>query len=120
MFGAIVVLVFLPLLDTSKVRSAVYRPLYRLFLWVFVAFCVLLVWLGAKPAEGGYVIASQLATAYYFLHFLVILPLLGCIEKPKPLPRSISESVLGAAPHTRPNGGSGPRDKKVDAHVERI
>ena len=56
--------------------------------------CIGLGYLGAKPAEGGYVIAARILTSYYFLHFLVILPLLGFIEKPKPLPASISESVL--------------------------
>ena len=59
MFGSIAVLAFVPWLDTSKVRSAAYRPLYRQFFWVFVVDCVLLGWLGSKPPEGGYVIASQ-------------------------------------------------------------
>jgi ubiquinol-cytochrome c reductase cytochrome b subunit len=95
MFGAIVVLALVPWLDTSKVRSAVYRPLYRQFFWVFVAVCVLLGWLGAKPAEGGYVLAARIATIYYFAHFLVVLPLLGLFERPQTLPNSISESVLG-------------------------
>jgi len=103
MFGSILILVFLPWLDTSRVRSAVYRPLYRQFFWIFVAVCILLGWLGAKPAEGGYVIAARILTIYYFAHFLIILPLLGLIEKPKPLPGSITEAVLGkkgAAPVT--------------------
>jgi ubiquinol-cytochrome c reductase cytochrome b subunit len=95
MFGAIVVLALVPWLDTSRVRSAVYRPLYRQFFWLFVAVCILLGWLGAKPAEGGYVLASRIATAYYFAHFLIILPLLGLFERPLPLPNSIVETVLG-------------------------
>src|SRR5918998_1722961 len=94
MFGAIVVLALVPWLDTSKVRSAIYRPLYKQFFWVFVAVCVLLGWLGAKPAEGLYVYAARLLTAYYFAHFLIILPLLGLFEKPLPMPNSIVESVL--------------------------
>jgi quinol-cytochrome oxidoreductase complex cytochrome b subunit len=94
MFASIVVLVFVPWLDTSKVRSARYRPQYKFFFWVLLAVCIILGWLGAKPAEGGYVIAARIFTAYYFIHFLVILPLLGFIEKPKPLPKSIAESVL--------------------------
>jgi len=93
--ASIVILAFLPWLDTSPVRSARYRPLYRQFFWVFVVVCVGLGWLGSKPAEGAYVIFARIFTAYYFLHFLVILPLLGRIETPKPLPRSISEDVLG-------------------------
>ena len=94
MFGSIAVLVFVPWLDTSKVRSARYRPLYKQFFWILLLVCIGLGYLGAKPAEGGYVIAARILTFYYFLHFLVILPLLGFIEKPKPLPASISESVL--------------------------
>ena len=77
-------------------RSARYRPLYKQFFWIFVACCIGLGWLGSRPAEGGYVIAAQILTAYYFLHFLVILPLLGLYERPLPRPASIAESVLGA------------------------
>ncbi len=92
--ASIVILAFLPWLDTSRVRSARYRPLFRQFFWVFVVVCIGLGWLGAKPAEGGYVLASRILTFYYFAHFLVILPLLGLFEKTKPLPNSIAESVL--------------------------
>jgi ubiquinol-cytochrome c reductase cytochrome b subunit len=94
MFGAIAVLFFLPWLDTSKVRSAVYRPWYKLFFWIFVVNAVFLGWLGSRPAEGWYVTASQLATLYYFAFFLIIMPLLGLFEKPKRIPNSISEAVL--------------------------
>jgi ubiquinol-cytochrome c reductase cytochrome b subunit len=94
MFAAIGVLFVLPWLDTSKVRSATYRPLYKQFFWLFVATCIGLGYLGAKPPEGGYVIAARFLTAYYFIHFLVILPLLGLIERTRPVPASISEAVL--------------------------
>ncbi len=93
--ASIVILAFVPWLDTSKVRSGSYRPLYKPFFWIFAAVCVGLGWLGSKPAEGTYVLAARILTAWYFLHFLVILPLLGLIEKPKPLPTSISEAALG-------------------------
>jgi ubiquinol-cytochrome c reductase cytochrome b/c1 subunit len=102
MAAAIVIWCFLPWLDTSRIRSTAYRPLYKIFFWVFFAVCVLLGWLGAKPAEGWYVIASQIFTVYYFAHFLVILPLLGLFERPLPLPNSILESVMGVQ-----KGGSG-------------
>jgi ubiquinol-cytochrome c reductase cytochrome b/c1 subunit len=95
MFGAIAVLFVLPWLDTSKVRSGKYRPTFQIFFWLLVADCVFLGWLGSKPPEGWYVPASRVATAYYFAHFLIVLPLLGRIEKTKPLPASIAESVLG-------------------------
>ena len=98
MFGSIALLAFLPWLDRAKTRSAKYRPLFKQFFWVFVLCCIGLGWLGAKPAEGGYVIASRILTAYYFIHFLVILPLLSYYEKPSALPASIAESVLGKQP----------------------
>ena len=94
MFGAIAVLFVLPWLDTSKVRSMRYRPTAQLWFYLFVIDCLALGYLGSQPAEGKFVMMAQIATAYYFLFFLVILPLLGLFEKPKPQPRSIAESVL--------------------------
>jgi ubiquinol-cytochrome c reductase cytochrome b subunit len=94
MFGAIAVLFFVPWLDTSKVRSAVYRPWYKLFFWLFVIDTVFLGWLGSRPAEGSYVIMSQIGTFYYFAFFLIIMPVLGLIETPRRLPNSITEAVL--------------------------
>lgn len=94
LFGSIIILAFLPWLDTSRVRSARYRPLYKQFFWLFFAVCIGLGWLGSKPAEGGYVLAARVLTFYYFAHFIIVLPLLGIFEKTKPLPNSISESVL--------------------------
>ncbi|MBL6432597.1 MAG: cytochrome b/b6, partial [Alphaproteobacteria bacterium] len=95
MFGSIAILFFLPWLDTSKVRSGAFRPLFRQFFWVFAIVCVFLGWLGAQPAEGIYVILARIAMAYYFAYFIIILPVLGLVERTKPLPASISESVLG-------------------------
>ncbi len=94
MFSAIIILFLLPWLDTSKVRSATFRPIYKKFFWVFVFNAILLGWVGGKPAEGIYIILSRLATAYYFLHFLLVLPILGFVEKTRILPTSISKSVL--------------------------
>src|ERR1700677_2678557 len=94
LFSSIGILVFLPWLDTSSVRSATYRPLYKQFFWLWVITCILLGWLGSKPPEGAYVIISRLLTAWYFIHFIIVLPLLGLIERPAPLPNSISEAVL--------------------------
>ena len=94
MFGAIAVLFVVPWLDTSKVRSATYRPSYRIFYWLFVANAIFLGWLGSRPAEGTYVIMAQVATLYYFAFFLVIMPLLGLIETPRKVPNSITEAVL--------------------------
>ncbi len=95
MFASVVIIAFLPWLDTSKVKSASYRPLYKVFFWLFVACAVLLGYMGSQPPEGGYVIAARFLTVYYFLYFLVILPLLGIFEKPRPLPPTICDAVLG-------------------------
>ncbi|MER8726223.1 cytochrome b N-terminal domain-containing protein [Mesorhizobium sp. M1027] len=94
MFGSIAVLFLVPWLDTSKVRSAVYRPWYRVLFWLFVANALFLGWLGSRPAEGAYVVMSQLATLYYFAFFIIAMPVLGLIEKPRRLPNSITEAVL--------------------------
>lgn len=94
MFASIFVLFFLPWLDRSKVRSARFRPIYKVFFWVLVVACVVLGYVGAKPAEGVYVTVARIATAYYFFHFLILLPLLGKLETPLPLPKSIAEDVL--------------------------
>ena len=98
MFGAILILFLLPWLDTSKVRSARYRPLFRQFYALLVLDCLLLGYLGAQPAEGIYIVLACIGTVYYFAHFLVVLPVLGIVEKPKAVPESISEPVLGAQP----------------------
>ena len=94
MFGSILLLFVLPWLDTSPVRSARFRPTYRYFIWVLVLACVVLGFCGSQPAEGIYLYLSQIATFYYFFHFLILLPLLGKFERPLPLPRSISQPVL--------------------------
>jgi ubiquinol-cytochrome c reductase cytochrome b subunit len=95
MFSSILILMFIPWLDTSRVRSAKYRPVYKWFFWLFVISVVALGYLGSKPPEGAYVYWARVFTAYYFLHFLVIMPIVGVMESPTPLPRSITESVLG-------------------------
>jgi ubiquinol-cytochrome c reductase cytochrome b/c1 subunit len=94
MFSAIFVLFLLPWLDSSKVRSATFRPIYKKFFWVFVVNAVILGWVGSKPAEGHYILIGRIATIYYFAHFLVLMPLLGRYEKHRPLPESISKPVL--------------------------
>jgi ubiquinol-cytochrome c reductase cytochrome b subunit len=98
MFGAIAVLFALPWLDKSRISSARFRPIYKQLFWVFVADCLLLTYIGGKPAEGAYIIWGRIATVYYFVHILILLPLVGLFEKPKPLPASISEDVLSKKP----------------------
>ena len=115
MFGSILVLFFVPWLDTSKVRSAVYRPWYKLFFWLFVVNAIFLGWLGSRPAEGTYVAMAQVATFYYFAFFLIIMPVLGLIETPRRLPNSITEAVLeknrGGAPAQPATAAAAPQTK---------
>ena len=94
MFGAIAVLFVLPWLDTSRVRSATFRPIYKWFMFVLVIDVVILGWCGANPPAGFFIPLAQVATVYYFFHFLILLPVLGKIERPLPLPPSIADAVL--------------------------
>jgi len=99
MLSAILILAALPWLDTSKIRSAVFRPLYKQFYWILVADVLILGYVGAMPAEGLYLLIARIATAYYFLHFLVVLPVLGFKERTTPVPLSITEPILGGSPN---------------------
>ena len=97
MFGSILIWFFLPWLDKSPVRSGHYRPMFRKFFWFgLIPAMAVLFYCGGAPAEEPFVMLSQIATAYYFLHFLVIIPIVSQIEKPEPLPYSITEAVLGS------------------------
>ncbi len=110
MFASIFVLFVLPWLDTAKVRSGKFRPIFRWFFWIFIANVLVLGYVGGKPPnetvfEGiesfDFLALGRITTAWYFIHFLVVLPLLGRFERPLPLPESISAAVLG----TQKGGG---------------
>ena len=106
MFTSILVLFFIPWLDTSPVRSTRFRPMYKPFMALLVISFFVLLYVGGKPPEGIYVVLGRVATAYWFLHFLVVMPVLGKIERPLPLPESISNPVLRVRPPS--SGGGGP------------
>ena len=91
MFGAIFVMALAPWLDTSSVRSGRYRPMFKWWFWLLVLDFFILMWCGAMPAEGLVPTISLLGTIYWFAYFLVILPLLGVIEKPLPQPATIED-----------------------------
>ena len=95
LLASISILFFVPWLDTSKVRSTRYRPIYKWFFWAFVVTCLALGYLGSQQPEGLYLILGRIFTVYYFAFFLVVMPVVGLIEKPRGLPGSITEPVLG-------------------------
>jgi ubiquinol-cytochrome c reductase cytochrome b subunit len=105
MFASILILFILPWLDHSKVRSATFRPMYKMAFWVFLFDCLLLGYAGGQTADWGVLLAfdsswlpdvtvPRIAAFYYFLHFLVIVPYIACKEKPLPLPASIANPVV--------------------------
>ncbi|MBU6235993.1 MAG: cytochrome b, partial [Alphaproteobacteria bacterium] len=94
MFGAIILLAVLPWLDRHPIRSAVYRPWFRIALILLVVSLCVLGYVGAKPAEQPWVLIGQAAAVYYFAFFLVIVPWLSKHEPVAKLPNSIHEAVL--------------------------
>jgi ubiquinol-cytochrome c reductase cytochrome b subunit len=80
MGGAIVILLFLPFINTSEVRSAAFRPLYRKLFWFIFADFLLLGWIGQEIVETPFIEIGQVGTVFYFLYFLVIIPALGIVE----------------------------------------
>ncbi len=102
MFGAIAVMALAPWLDTSSVRSGRYRPMFKWWFALFFVNFFVLMWCGAMPAEEPYATISLIATTYWFAYFLVILPLLGVIEKPLAQPATIEDDY---ATHYAPATG---------------
>jgi ubiquinol-cytochrome c reductase cytochrome b/c1 subunit len=81
------------------VRSARFRPVYKWFFWIFLIDCLVLGWVGANSPDAvfygiPFIRIGQLSTFYYFAHFLLIIPAISLLERPKPLPSSISKPVL--------------------------
>jgi quinol-cytochrome oxidoreductase complex cytochrome b subunit len=102
LFGALITLVFIPWLDTSRVRSARFRPMFKIFFWIFVVDALLLGYLGSQGVDAVFpyvglpdVWLARLATLYYYGFFWVLMPVLGIIETPKALPATIATAVLG-------------------------
>jgi ubiquinol-cytochrome c reductase cytochrome b subunit len=81
MGGAIVGLMALPYINTSEVRSSVFRPLYRKFFWLFFVNALILGWIGQNVVEYPYVEVGQASTIFYFGFLFVIIPLLGWFER---------------------------------------
>ena len=106
MFGAIIVMALAPWLDTSSVRSGRYRPMFKWWFWIFIVTLFVLMWAGAMPAEGIYPYIALIGSAYWFAYFLVILPLLGVIEKPQAQPATIEEDFNAHYGKSEGQGGA--------------
>lgn len=91
MFGSIIILFFLPWLDRSPVRSGNYRPIFKCAFFFFIIDCLILGYVGGKPAEEPYLSISRLAASYYFFHFLIIIPFVAKYEKTSQLPEGEKE-----------------------------
>ncbi|HUT50097.1 MAG TPA: cytochrome b N-terminal domain-containing protein [Alphaproteobacteria bacterium] len=120
MAASILVLFALPWLDTSKVRSGRFRPVFKWFFWIFLLDVAILGVCGAHAPDEpvfawfkgfDYLTLAQITTAYYFAHFLILLPILGKIEKPLPLPTSISEPVLKGGGSAGASAAAQPMEK---------
>lgn len=115
MFAAILVMALVPWLDTSRVRSGRNRPMFKWWFWLLVIDFFVLMWAGAMPAEGIYTTIALIGTAYWFAYFLVILPLLGVIEKPGPEPDTIEQDFNASVKKAYGKGKQGPSPERVPA-----
>ena len=108
MFASILILLLIPWLDTSRVRSSTFRPVYKWFFLLLLIDVLVLGYVGSQPAEGDWLVIGRIATTYYFLHFIIVMPLIGWFERPRQMPDSIATPVLGGG---APVATVAPRDK---------
>ena len=80
MVGALIVLFLIPFINTSEIRSTTFRPIFKIFYWLLVADFLLLGWIGQKPVKDIYVVVGQVATVFYFLFFVILIPAIGILE----------------------------------------
>jgi ubiquinol-cytochrome c reductase cytochrome b subunit len=80
MGGALIILFLIPFTNTSEIRSTTFRPIFKIFYWLLVADFLLLGWIGQKPVKDVYVVGGLVATVFYFLFFIVLIPLIGILE----------------------------------------
>jgi len=80
MIGSLLVFFIIPFTNMSEVRSTTFRPIFKVCYWLLVADFLILGWAGQKPVKDTYILVAQIATGYYFLFFLVLVPLVGVLE----------------------------------------
>jgi ubiquinol-cytochrome c reductase cytochrome b subunit len=80
MFGSLLILLILPFTDLSRIRSTAFRPAMKIFFWAFVVNFFILMWIGACHPESPFIEIGQVATAFYFAWFIIIVPIIGLME----------------------------------------
>ncbi len=78
--ASILVLLVIPFVHTSKLKGLTFRPLGKMFYWIFMANFIFLTWIGSKPVEEPFIFLGQISSIFYFSYFLILIPLLGLIE----------------------------------------
>ena len=81
MVAAILILLLLPVINTSEIRSSKFRPIYGIAYWFLVADFLILGWIGQQPVETPFLEVGMIATAFYFFFFLILFPVIGLLEK---------------------------------------
>jgi len=77
---SIIVLMLFPFFTKSFINSGHFRPIYNFFFWLFIMDFIILAWIGGQPIEDPYYLIGQVATSFYFIYFLIILPSLIKLE----------------------------------------
>lgn len=77
---SILILLIVPITHTSKLKSLTFRPVGKLFYWIFMSNFIFLTWIGSKPVENPFIFLGQISSIIYFSYFLILIPLLGTIE----------------------------------------
>nr|BDG62544.1 cytochrome B [Amphiophiura penichra] len=78
--SAILILFLVPILHFSPNNSCNHRPISQIAFWLFVGDFYILTWIGSQPVEYPFIVLGQIASVYYFLNFLIILPLISLLE----------------------------------------
>uniref|UniRef100_A0A343J6Z5 Cytochrome b n=3 Tax=Onychodactylus TaxID=113381 RepID=A0A343J6Z5_9AMPH len=80
LLASIMILMIIPLMHTSKQRSLTFRPLTQIMFWLLVSNTLILTWIGGQPVEPPFIEIGQIASALYFLLFIMMMPMLGWWE----------------------------------------
>ena len=69
MFGSLIILLFIPFLNSSEIRSTSFRPFFSVFYWLLVVSFLILGWVGQMPVEYPFTEIGIISMIYYFFFF---------------------------------------------------